>query len=315
MDNSFYSISEYFPFFSLKLDEIDELGSLEQDMGPRNIPNIISSEVYSSDININPNKDQNQISTTKINTFLNNKTRREEFNYEGKRMNNKISNRIEIEITNKTKKKGRKKKSEKNHANLTLDKNIHTKIDDDNIIIKIKTFFLNNFHKYINGLIKESNMKLKKLDRIIKTNIKKDYNIKLWKTTFKTIYSEEKICKKYTLFSDKNKKIINAIYNSNDELKKILDLTFGEVFEIFIKDLKKIDSKLLTKVENYEIYKNVEFSNLDNFFNKIKEEEKDEQSEESIKDYINTIKENCKNFKAWFEDKKGRERKKKNNYN
>ena len=322
IDNSFYIISEYFPFSSQQLDEIDELGSLEQDMGPRNIPNIISSEVY-SDININPNKDQNQISTTKINTFLNNKTRSEEFNYEGKRMNNKISNRIEIEITNKTKKKGRKKKSEKNHANLTLDKNIHTKIDDDNIIIKIKTFFLNNFHKYINGLIKESNMKLKKLDRIIKTNIKKDYNIKLWKTTFKTIqkttfktiYSEEKICKKYTLFSDKNKKIINAIYNSNDELKKILDLTFGEVFEIFIKDLKIIDSKLLTKVENYEIYKNVEFSNLDNFFNKIKEEEKDEQSEESIKDYINTIKENCKNFKAWFEDKKGRERKKKNNYN
>ena len=113
MDNSFYSISEYFPFFSLKLDEIDELGSLEQDMGPRNIPNIISSEVYSSDININPNKDQNQISTTKINTLLNNKTRREEFNYEGKRMNNKISNRIEIEITNKTKKKGRKKNLKK----------------------------------------------------------------------------------------------------------------------------------------------------------------------------------------------------------
>ena len=81
-------------------------------------------------------------------------------------------------------------------------------------------------------------------------------------------------------------------------------------FEIFIKDLKELNSELLTKVENYEIYKNLEFSNLDNFFNKIKEEEKDEQSEESIKDYINKIKENCKNFKAWFEDKKGRERKK-----
>jgi len=312
MDNSFYIISEYFPFSSQQLDEIDELGSLEQDMGPRNIPNIISSEVHSSDININPNKDQNQISTTKINTFLNNKTRREEFNSEGKKMNNEISNKIEIEITNKTKKKGRKKKSEKNHANLTLDKNIHTKIDDDNIIIKIKRFFLNKIHKYINGLIKESNMKLKKLDPIIKENIKKDYNIELWDTTFKEIYSKEKICKKYTLFSDKNKKIINAIYKnkSNDELIKILDLKFGEVFEIFIKDLKEINNELLTKVENYEIYNNVEFSNLDNFFNKIKEEGK---KDEFIEDYINEIKTKCIYFKNWFDEKKGRRRKNKNN--
>ena len=73
-------------------------------------------------------------------------------------------------------------------------------------------------------------MKLKKLDPIIKVNIKQDYNIKLWNTTFKTIYSEEKICKKYNICPDKNKKIIDEIYknNLNDELIKILNLTFGE---------------------------------------------------------------------------------------
>ena len=283
-------------------------------------------EVPSSDIKINPNNDLNLITKTKNTTLLNNKTRREEFDSEEKKINNEISNRIEIEITNKnipninekTKKKGRKKKSEKENINLTEDKNIHTKIDDDNIIIKIKTFFINNFHKFINGLIKESNMKLKQLDPIIKVNIKQDYNIKLWNTTFKTIYSKEKICKKYNIDPDKNKKIIDEIYknNSYNELIKILNLTFAEVFEIFIKDLKELNSELLAKVENYEIYKNVEFSNLDNFYNKIKDQEKKEgQSDEFIEDYINEIKTKCIFFKNWFDEKIGRQRKNKNKNN
>ena len=53
-----------------------------------------------------------------------------------------------------------------------------------------------------------------------------------------------------------------------------MDLSFGEVFETFIKDLKELNSELLTNVENYEIYKNLEFSNIDNFFNIVKKEEK-----------------------------------------
>ena len=133
----------------------------------------------------------------------------------------------------------------------------------------------------------------------------------------KTIYRERKICKKYNIDPDKNKKIIDEIYenNSDDELIKILNLTFGEVFEIFIKNLKEINPKLLTKVENYEIYKNSEFSNLNNFYNKIKDEEKkDGQSDEFIEDYINKIKEKCIDFKKWFDEKRGRERNKKSIY-
>ena len=93
-----------------------------------------------------------------------------------------------------------------------------------------------------------------------------------------------------------------------------MDLSFGEVFEIFIKNLKEINPELLAKVENYEIYKNVEFSNLNNFYNKIKEEEKkDGQSDEFIEDYINKIKTKCIFFKNWFDEKIGRQRKNKNN--
>ena len=159
-------------------------------------------------------------------------------------------------------------------------------MDDDNIIIKIKVFFLNNVHEYINGLIQDNYKKLIKIDPIIKTNLKKDYNMELWNTTFKNIYIKEKISVKYSEYPGENKKIIDEIYeknSDNDEIIKILNLTFGEVFEIFIKDLKQLNPELLTKVENYEIYKNVEFSNLDKFYNKIKDEEKKNgQSDESI---------------------------------
>ena len=39
-----------------------------------------------------------------------------------------------------------------------------------------------------------------------------------------------------------------------------MNLSFGEVFQIFIKDLKVLNLELLKKVENYEIYKNLKLS-------------------------------------------------------
>jgi len=326
-DDLFDNISYNYNFFSPQND-FTNLSFFEQDKDPftkyfKDFNNIqdFSYEVSFSDIKINPNNNLNLITKTKNTTLLNNKTKREEFNSEGYKNNNETSKNIELEIPNKIiphikekTKKGRKKKSEKNNVNLAEDNNIHTKIKDDNIIIKIKTFFLNNVHKFINGFINDNNMKLKQLDPIIKENIKKDYNIELWNSSLKNIYREGKICKKENIDPYKNIKIIDEIYknNSDDELIKILDLSFGELFEIFIKNLKEIKSELLAKVENYEIYKNAEFSNLNNFYNKIKNEEKKYgQSDEFIEDYINKIKEKCIDFKAWFDKKSGRERKKK----
>ena len=326
-DDLFDNISYNFNFFSPQND-FTNLSFFEQDKDPftkyfKDFNNIqdFSYEVPSSDIKIKPNNDLILTSITKDTTLLNNKTKREEFNSEGYKNNNETSKNIELEIPNKIIppikekiKKGRKKKSEKNNTNLTKDNNIHSKNKDDNIIIKIKTFFLNNVHKFINGFINDNNMKLKQLDPIIKENIKKDYNIELWNSSLKNIYREGKICKKENIDPYKNIKIIDEIYknNSDDELIKILDLSFGELFEIFIKNLKEIKPELLAKVENYEIYKNAEFSNLNNFYNKIKNEEKKYgQSDEFIEDYINKIKEKCIDFKAWFDKKSGRERKKK----
>ena len=122
------------------------------------------------------------------------------------KQNNDINLFTEEENTTLLKKRGRKKKSENNNSNLTKDKTIHTKMDDDNIIIKIKTFFLNNVHEYINGLIQDNDKKLIILDPIIKISLKKDYNMELWNTTFKNIYIKEKISVKYSEYPGENKK-------------------------------------------------------------------------------------------------------------
>ena len=94
-DYSFDNMAEDFPFIYQQLDEIQELRYLKQDMYPKYIPNFLY-EIHSSDIKIKPNNDLNLITKTKNTTLLNNKTKREEFNFEGNKMNNEISNRIEI---------------------------------------------------------------------------------------------------------------------------------------------------------------------------------------------------------------------------
>ena len=162
-DDLFDFISYDFNLFSPQ-DDFSNLSFFEQDKYPftkyfKDFNNIkdFSYEVPSYDIKIKSNNDLILTSITKDTSLLNNKTKREEFNSEVNKNNNEISKNIELEIPNKIIppikekiKKGRKKKSEKNNTNLTKDNNIHSKNKDDNIIIKIKTFFLNNVHKFIN---------------------------------------------------------------------------------------------------------------------------------------------------------------------
>ena len=92
-DYSFNNISEDFPSIYQQIDEIQELRFLKQDMSPKYNPNFLY-EVPSTDIKINPNNDINLITKTKNTTFLNNKTKREEFNSEEKKKDKEISNRI-----------------------------------------------------------------------------------------------------------------------------------------------------------------------------------------------------------------------------
>ena len=221
----------------------------------------------------------------------------------------------------------KKRKFDENNRRTTKNtktrKNTNSKSKDrkDNKIIKIKTFVSNIFHNFINQLLKEKNKKLCKLNpKKFKETIKKDDNIELWDKTFKDIYLTTEISGYYRKLKWKkyNIKVINEIYNkeNNGEIKQALDLTFGEVFQIFLNrdnlsnDLKQktLDSKILD-------YQN--FCGLDEFYEYIKKAFKEKsKSDEFINNYIydsedeTGIEDLCYDIKNWFIRKKGRKRKK-----
>ena len=249
-------------------------------------------------------------------SFLGNKTKRDEIDleeYQIKMGEIKTFKNVEIKKDDSTnefykiikKKRGRKKTTE-------INKGIHTKDSDDNKMVKIKTYFSNSFQKFINKILRI--VKFDKLDTVLGENLKKDYNLELWDKSLKDIYLETNISSIYSTTNPKNnREIINKIYKEkNKEIITIMDLSYGEVFEIFIKDIKPMNLKLFQKVKDSKILDNSLFSTIKNFLNKIKEqEEKNGESEEFIEKYIKDIIRLCLNFKYWFTSKKARQRKKK----
>ena len=179
--------------------------------------------------------------------------------------------------------RGRKKKIE-------IIKGNHTKFSGDNIMRKIKCHFLNNVYKILNKSIINQNNTFCKLDNFVNENLKKDYNIKLMRLTFKEIYLNSEISSKYKKFEkDKNKRIIEKIYSEKNEIEaiKILDKTYIELFNTLIK------------------------SDLDNFCNEILEkEEKNGLPKIESANYLKEIKNLCENYEEWFLNKKGRKEKK-----
>lgn len=193
---------------------------------------------------------------------------------------------------------------------------------EDNKMIKIKTYVSNNFHTFINGLLAERNQKLCDLKPVFKEKIKKEDNIKLWNTTFKDIYLTTDISTKYKKKKWKinNKNVINELYkNGNDvEIIQALDLTFGEVFQIFVREINGMSSGLIqktlgSKILNYQYFMGME-SLYDDIRAKLKKCKKP-KSDDFIKEYIfgekSGVKDLCLRMKRWFEEKKGRDRKKK----
>ena len=225
---------------------------------------------------------------------------------------------IETEKSIKTDKKhekknrGRIKKSQK--INLV---NIHSKKADDNIIIKIHSFFIKSVKNWLNNSFiddnynfLENNIKFLKISSItIGNNLKKSIITKLMKTTFKEIFSSKISIKYKKIDKDFNKNLIIDIYKQNKQIFVIfiLNLTFIEVFHFFngqsnINDFRKsLQHYNLNNDKIDKFYNN--FQKIDYFLKKIYSQEKGKESEYELKDYIQRISLLCVNYENWFERK------------
>ena len=225
---------------------------------------------------------------------------------------------IETEKSLKTDKKhekknrGRIKKSQK--INLV---NIHSKKADDNIIIKIHSFFIKSVKNWLNNSFiddnynfLENNIKFLKISSItIGNNLKKSIITKLMKTTFKEIFSSKISIKYKKIDKDFNKNLIIDIYKQNKQIFVIfiLNLTFIEVFHFFngqsnINDFRKsLQHYNLNNDKIDKFYNN--FQKIDYFLKKIYSQEKGKESEYELKDYIQRISLLCVNYENWFERK------------
>lgn len=208
-----------------------------------------------------------------------------------------------------TKKFGRKSVVEKENGKIGS----HTKDNEDNKIHKIKSFFWKSLYKYLTkSFINDE--ELLKIEIGINKSLKRDFNLKLLKTSLKEIYNQFNISEKYKLKKvETNERLIKRIYSENQETEviKILNLTYGEAFEIFRRNLKKsfgLSDKLKKKIENTNILNQNYFEDAEVFINKIREcAKKKGESEEKIEEYLDDIKRLILGYENWFYQKIGRE--------
>lgn len=195
-------------------------------------------------------------------------------------------------------------RKDKNH----LGEGIHNKNAEDNIITKIKVYFINTcLIKWVNYTLNNED-KLLKIKYEITRQLKKDTNLLLMDKNLKEILAVE-TSSKLNKDAEYNKKLIKKFYENPNNYKLViskLNLTFREVFEIFVtgvineKIKEKIckDSKYNTKeFENrYKKFFLESFSNKEEFINEIMVKGGYKRND----DYIESICELCQNYENWF---------------
>ena len=245
--------------------------------------NSIKYKPFVSNIKIIYNEDSNN---DKMDTLLGNKTQRTD----EKKEKNKKRDVFEInkststnnESFNNKSNRGRKKKD-------VIEKGNHTKFTDDNMMRKIKCHFLNSINNKLNNSLKDKKQPFLKLDNMVNENLKRDYNMVLMNKTIKDIYLSSKISNKYKKQNnDYNKQLVEKIYLENKEIGaiKILDKTYIQLFDELIRD------------------------KLNEFCEEIlKKEERNGLPVEQSSCFLEKMKNLSKNYKDWFEKKRGRGRK------
>ena len=201
---------------------------------------------------------------------------------------NTINNKNKINFETGTKKRGRKKVGE-----VPNEKSKHTKLSDDNKIRKIKGFLLEYILKKLNESIKFSSSRFRPLNKTMKESLKKSENIALLDAYIKDIFSNTKMNKVSEKKGESNKKLIEKIYEENIEIDtiRILNLKFRDA----LNQIKKNSNGLLDMIKDKEISIQNNRKNKENF---------------NIEKYMDNIKILLEGYEGWFDDKKGRDRKK-----
>lgn len=192
-------------------------------------------------------------------------------------------NDFKAQKKNKKKKKDKVKLGRKRKGEIYDKEKVHSKESIDNIKIKFKRLFFNNLTEFLNNKLKKSkNLKLNSL-RFIKLNssyierLKKNVNLEMLDSPASAVLSRD-ISKKYKNFDkDHNKKIIDLIYEENDEnLMSILNKRIGQLMKIFScsKEDKKEDDLFKEYKRLDEYIKNMSENGKDkeDYFNKLKNE-------------------------------------------
>ena len=201
---------------------------------------------------------------------------------------NTINNKNKINFETGTKKRGRKKVGE-----IPNEKSKHDKLSDDNKIRKIKGFLLEYILKKLNESIKFSNNRFRPLNKTMKESLKKSENVALLDAYIKDIFSNTKMNKVSEKKGESNKKLIEKIYEENIEIDtiRILNLKFRDA----LNQIKKNSNGLLDMIKDKEISIQNNRKNKENF---------------NIEKYMDDIKILLEGYEGWFDDKKGRDRKK-----
>jgi hypothetical protein len=215
----------------------------------------------------------------------------EDFGEIAKRLN---KNRKIFKIIKINKKIGRIK------SNSTL-KGFHNKLSQDNIIRKIKGRFHEKLRLYINTEYRKYFFKknknsakiinwLKKINPKVSRKIKKEENLKWFKSKIYEIFSEN-VSLRYSLYSpNSNKKKIERLISVN-EAKNVIDILNTDIETFYDKYIND------EKIEGFKTLKN-DIEELKTYMEKT--------NQEKIKEYLTKYEYTAKNLKKIFRQKNSR---------
>ena len=229
---------------------------------------------------------------------------KESKNFINERKKNKIfyiEKDVEKKNRNNQKKKGRKKRTDKSERN-------HTKNSDDNIIRKIKIHIFQYAIEIMNNNIPENYSKIKKLSHKEINVLQIQKNRAMFDKSLGEIFSEIKMSPKFKddkYKDDNNKKLIEKINKEAvkeeklKKIKKILDLTFLDLLEIF-----KGNEEMINKLGDVKLLVDNGKKGYEKFINDQKKEQNVTDDDDYIKNLMNLI----NDYENWFDSEKSRKK-------